>query len=79
MLDLGYHGDLGVPALMYLADVARDELSNAQVGVVGEVQVHPVGLQQLPLSGALGQHGRSPRLNELRPGDYHVRVVCWWS
>ena len=76
MLDLVYHGDLGVPALVYLADVARDELSNAQVAVVGEVQVRPVGLQQLPLSGALGQHGRSPRLNILRPGNYHVRVVC---
>ena len=60
LLDLVYHGDLRVPALVHLADVARDELSNAQVGVVGEVQVHPVGLQQLPLSGALGQHGRSP-------------------
>ena len=44
MLDLVDHGNLGVPALVDLADVARDELSNAQVGVVGEVQVHPAGL-----------------------------------
>ena len=45
MLDLVDHGDFGVPALVNLADVARDELSNAQVGVVGEIQIHPVGLQ----------------------------------
>ena len=35
LLDLVDHGDFGVPALVNLADVARDELSNAQVGVVG--------------------------------------------
>ena len=79
LLDLVYHGDLRVPALVHLADVARDELSNAQVGVAGEVQVHPVGLQQLPLSGALSQCGRSPRLNKCRPGDYHVWIIRWLS
>ena len=44
LLDLVYHGDFRVPALVHLVDVARDELSNAQVGVVGEVQIRPVGL-----------------------------------
>ena len=44
-MDLVDHGNLGVPALVDLADVARDELSNAQVVVVGEVQISPLGLQ----------------------------------
>ena len=29
LLDLVDHGDLGVSALVYLADIARDKLSNA--------------------------------------------------
>ena len=42
MLDLVYHGDLYVSALVHLADIAGDNLSDAQIAIVGEVQIGPV-------------------------------------
>ena len=41
LLNLVHHADLCIPALVHLVDEAGDDLSDVQVGVVGEVQINP--------------------------------------
>ena len=44
LLYLLHHVDLQVPAVVHLIDIAGDDISNAQVGIVGDVQLGPAAL-----------------------------------
>ena len=44
MLYLLHHVNLQVPAAVHLIDIAGDDLSNAQVSIVGDVQLGPAVL-----------------------------------
>ena len=44
LLYLLHHVNLQVPAAVHLIDIAGDDLSNVQVGVVGDVQLGPAAL-----------------------------------
>ena len=44
MLYLLHHVNLQVPAVVHLIDIAGADLSNAQIGVVGDIHLGPVAL-----------------------------------
>ena len=64
-----------VPAVVHLTNVTRNNVSNAQVSIVSDLQSGPAALQQFFFGSASGQHSGSSRLNIFGPGNHHIRVI----
>ena len=75
MLYLFHHVNFQVPAVVHLIHIARDNIFNAQMSIISDVQLGPAALQKFFLGKALGQHGRSSRFDKLSPGDLNVQII----
>ena len=52
LLDLLHHVNFQVPAVVHLINIAGDNISNAQISIVSDIQPGPVVFQQFFLGRA---------------------------
>ena len=79
MVHLLHHINLEVPAAVYLFHIARKDVSNAHMSIVGNIHLDPALVQKFFLGGAFGQHSWPSLLNIAGSGDLYInigRVIC---
>ena len=79
LVHLFHHVNLKIPAVVYLAHVARKDVSNTQVSIVSNIQLDPAVFQKFLLGGTFGQQSWPPRLSIAGSGDLDVsigRIIC---
>ena len=74
MVHLLHHVNLEVSAAVHLAYIAREDISNTHMSIIGDMHLDSALVQKFFLSGAFGQHGWPLRVNMDGSRDVNIRI-----
>ena len=79
MMHLLHHVNLEVPVVVHLAHIAREDISNTHMSIIGDIHLDSALVQKFFLGGAFGQHGWPSRVSMAGSGDLNIsigRISC---
>ena len=74
MVHLLYHINLKIPAIVRLAHVAREDISNTHMSIIGDIHLDSALVQKFFLGWAFGQHGWPPRVSMASSRDFNICI-----
>ena len=74
MMHLLHHVNLEGPAVVHLAHIAREDISNTHMSIIGDIHLDSALVQKFFLGGAFGQYGWPPRVNMASSRNFNICI-----